>query len=131
MATQHVLSITVKRNKLDNSIDAVAYSSTFAMEDKDTPHIIAHIQHKLDHSLFDCKWVPCSAKFVVIGSLPKGSGTIEVFEISSGKIEKIKVIERQNSFKCGTFGASSDVERRLATGDFKGTLEIWFVTIYF
>ncbi|XP_013170589.1 PREDICTED: WD repeat-containing protein 92 [Papilio xuthus] len=125
MATHHVLSIKVKRNSLDNSLDSVAFSSTYQMEDQDTPQIITHIEHNLDHSLFDCKWVPCSAKFVVIGSLPKGSGTIEIFEISSGEIKKIKVIERPNSFKCGTFGASSDVERRLATGDFKGSLEIW------
>ncbi|XP_063831485.1 dynein axonemal assembly factor 10 [Ostrinia nubilalis] len=95
------------------------------MENQDTPQIITHIEHNLDHSLFDCKWIPCSAKFVVIGSLPKGSGTIEIFEITSGEARKIKEIERPNAFKCGTFGASSDVERRLATGDFKGTMEIW------
>lgn len=95
------------------------------MENQDTPQIITHIENNLNHSLFDCKWIPCSAKFVVIGCLPKGTGTLEVFEISAGETRKIKEIERPNSFKCGTFGASSDVERRLATGDFKGTLEIW------
>ncbi|CAH2983172.1 unnamed protein product [Chilo suppressalis] len=95
------------------------------MEDLDTPQIITHIENNINHSIFDCKWIPCSAKFVVIGGLPKGSGTIEIFEITSGEARKIKDIERPNSFKCGTFGASSDVERRLATGDFKGTLELW------
>ncbi|XP_046971756.1 dynein axonemal assembly factor 10 [Vanessa atalanta] len=95
------------------------------MENGDTPQIITHIEHNLNHCLFDCKWIPCSAKFVVIGSLPKGSGTLEIFEINSGELRKIKEIERPNSFKCGTFGASSDIERKLATGDFKGALEIW------
>lgn len=95
------------------------------MENPDTPQVITHIEKNLDHSLFDCKWVPCSAKFVVIGSLPRGTGTIEFFEINSGDIKKVKELERPNSFKCGTFGASSEVERKLATGDFKGTLEIW------
>lgn len=95
------------------------------MEDFDTPQIITHIEHNINHSIFDCKWIPCSAKFVVIGTYPKGTGTIKVFEINSGEIRQIKEIERPNSFKCGTFGASSDVDRRLATGDFKGTLEIW------
>lgn len=95
------------------------------MENEETPQIITHIETNLDHSLFDCKWIPCSAKFVVIGSIPRGNGTIEIFEIASGETEKVKLIERPNAFKCGTFGASSDVERRLATGDFKGTLEIW------
>ncbi|KAI8425270.1 hypothetical protein MSG28_007055 [Choristoneura fumiferana] len=95
------------------------------MENEETPQIITHIETNLDHSLFDCKWIPCSAKFVVIGSIPRGNGTIEIFEITSGETKKVKLIERPNAFKCGTFGASSDVERRLATGDFKGTLEIW------
>lgn len=100
------------------------------MENQDTPQIITHIEHNLNHCIFDCKWVPCSAKFIVIGSLPKGSGTLEIFEITSGELKKVKEIERPNSFKCGTFGASSDVERRLATGDFNGTLEIWFVSLF-
>lgn len=95
------------------------------MENLDTPQIITHVEHNINHSIFDCKWIPCSAKFVVIGLLPKGSGMLEVYEITSGEVRKIKEIERPNAFKCGTFGASSDVERRLATGDFKGTLEIW------
>lgn len=95
------------------------------MENEDIPQVITHIETNLDHSLFDCKWIPCSAKFVVIGCLPNARGTIEIFEINSGEAKKINTIERPNSFKCGTFGASSDVERRLATGDFKGTLEIW------
>lgn len=101
------------------------------MDNQDTPQIITHIEHNINHCVFDCKWVPCSAKFVVIGSLPKGSGTLEIFEITSGELKKVKEIERPNSFKCGTFGASSDIERRLATGDFKGTLEIWFVFYIF
>lgn len=95
------------------------------MEELDTPQIITHIESNLNHSLFDCKWIPCSAKFVVIGSMPRGTGTIEIYEITAGEAKKMKEIERPNSFKCGTFGASNDVERRLATGDFKGTLEIW------
>lgn len=97
------------------------------MEELETPQIITHIETNLNHSIFDCKWIPCSASFAVIGSLPKGSGTIEIFEIASGEVTKVKEIERPNSFKCGTFGASNEVEPRLATGDFKGTLEIWSV----
>ncbi|KAI5632429.1 WD repeat-containing protein 92 [Phthorimaea operculella] len=95
------------------------------MDDLDTPQIITHVESNLNHSVFDCKWVPCSAKFVVVGCLPRGTGTIELYEITSGEAKKIKEIERPNSFKCATFGASSDVDRKLATGDFKGTLEIW------
>ncbi|KOB70785.1 WD repeat-containing protein 92 [Operophtera brumata] len=69
------------------------------MEELDTPQIITHIEKDLNHSLFDCKWIPCSAKFVVIGSMPRGTGTIEIFEITAGEAKKIKEIERPNSFK--------------------------------
>lgn len=91
----------------------------------DSPQIITHIENNLNHCLFDCKWIPCSAKFVVVGSMPRGTGIIEIFEINSGEAKKIKEFEKSYEFKCCTFGASSDIERRLATGNFKGTLEIW------
>lgn len=35
------------------------------------------------------------------------------------------MVQKPSSFKCGTFGASSVVERRLATGNFGGQLQIW------
>lgn len=34
-------------------------------------------------------------------------------------------MEKPQGFKCGTFGASSLEQRHIATGDFKGKLEIW------
>lgn len=37
-------------------------------------------------------------------------------------------IEKPKGFKCGTFGASTLSERHLATGDFDGSLSIWFVS---
>lgn len=97
------------------------------MVDVDNPQIITHIEHNLNHCLFDCKWLPCSAKFVVVGSMPRGTGTIEIFEITAGEVTKVKELERPQSYKCCTFGASGDLERKLATGDFKGALEIWYV----
>lgn len=33
--------------------------------------------------------------------------------------------ERKAAIKCGTFGASGLLDRRLATGDFEGKLHIW------
>jgi WD repeat-containing protein 92 len=35
--------------------------------------------------------------------------------------------ERKAAIKCGTFGASGLIERRLATGDFEGKLQLWDV----
>lgn len=86
------------------------------------PQIICHIEKSVDYSLFDAKWIPCSAKFVVMGSRPRGTGIIQIYEVSSGELRLIKDIERSGQMKCGTFKASSLRDRHLATGDFKVSL---------
>lgn len=89
------------------------------MEKLEKPQIICHIEKSINYSLFDTKWIPCSAKFVVMGSRPRGSGIIQIYEISSGKLKLVKDIERSQPIKCGTFKASSLKDRYLATGDFQ------------
>lgn len=89
------------------------------MDRLEKPQIISHIEKPVDFSLFDAKWIPCSAKFVVMGSRPRGSGIIQIYEVSSGDLKLVKEIERSNPMKCGTFKASSLRDRYLATGDFK------------
>ena len=48
-----------------------------------------------------------------------------MYELEGSELKVIKEVEKPSSFKCGTFGASSLVERRLATGNFAGQLQIW------
>ena len=50
----------------------------------DKPQIIAHVQKSLNYTLFDCKWIPSSAKFVVLGNHPRGTGALQVYEVSQG-----------------------------------------------
>ncbi|KAH0952386.1 hypothetical protein HN011_009777 [Eciton burchellii] len=95
------------------------------MEKLEKPQIICHIEKSVDFSLFDAKWIPCSAKFVVMGSRPRGTGIIQIYEVSSGELKLVKNIERSNQMKCGTFKASNLRDRYLATGDFKGILNIY------
>nr|XP_034177020.1 WD repeat-containing protein 92 [Osmia lignaria] len=95
------------------------------MEKLEKPQIICHIEKSVNYSLFDTKWIPCSAKFVVMGSRPRGSGIIQIYELSSGELKIIKDIERSQPVKCGTFKASSLKDRYLATGDFQGKLNIY------
>lgn len=83
------------------------------------PQIISHIEKSVDYSLFDAKWIPCSAKFVVMGSKPRGTGIIQIYEISNGELKLVKDISRSNPIKCGTFKSSNLRNRHLATGDFK------------
>lgn len=87
--------------------------------------MIAHIEKSLDYSVFDVKWIPCSAKFVVIGSKPKGTGILQVFELNKGELDKVKELERPKSFKCCSFGASRLRDRQLAIGDFVGNLAVF------
>jgi WD repeat-containing protein 92 len=40
-------------------------------------------------------------------------------------LKLVTELEKKSAFKCGTFGASSIVDRKLATGNFEGALQIW------
>ncbi|KAJ8674293.1 hypothetical protein QAD02_005555 [Eretmocerus hayati] len=95
------------------------------MEKLAKPVIVSHIEKSVDYTLFDSKWVPCSAKFVTMGSRPRDTGVIQIHEVSSGELKLVKTIERPQSIKCGTFKASNLRDRFLATGDFKGKLHIY------
>ena len=44
----------------------------------DKPQIYVHIQKSLPYNSFDVKWLPKSAKVVVIGNHPKGTGALQV-----------------------------------------------------
>lgn len=89
------------------------------------PQIILHIQKTVNYTLFDVKWIPCSAKFVSLGNFARGTGAFQVYEVSHGEVKTVLDVEKSNSFKCGTFGASSLQNRHFATGDFEGKLQIW------
>jgi hypothetical protein len=58
----------------------------------DKPQIIIHAEKSLNYTPFDVKWVPCSARFVVVGQKPRGTGSIEVYEIEPGDIKKISEV---------------------------------------
>jgi WD40 repeat protein len=87
--------------------------------------IITHITHSLPFTPFDVKWIPCSAKFVVVGQLPRGTGSLSVYQLTAQSIELISESEKPTAFKCGTFGASTLASRQFITGDFDGKLQAW------
>lgn len=88
------------------------------------PQIICHAEKSVNYSLFDGKWIPCSAKFIVLGSQPNGKGIIQIYEICKGELKLVNEFGKKSSFKCGTFGASNLRDRHLATGDFDGKLQV-------
>ncbi|CAL8086672.1 unnamed protein product [Calicophoron daubneyi] len=91
----------------------------------DKPQIIGHIQKSVDFTLFDCAWIPVSTKFIVVGSKPKGTGALQIYDVTAEDIKLLSESEKTASFKCCTFGASRLPQRHLATGAFNGRLAIW------
>lgn len=117
------------------------------MDKYDSVSIFTYAEKQVDYNLFESLWIPCSAKFVTLGATSTSAGIIQVYELSDGKIKLLKEVSNKfayctyiiyfanyvdvlqkkhdKSIKCGTFGASSIVNRHLATGDFCGNLDIW------
>ena len=89
------------------------------------PQIVEHVHKALPLTVYETKWVPCSARFIVLGSPARQSGMIQIYNLVKGDAELVGELERPKSFKCGTFGHSALAERQLATGDFAGELAIW------
>ncbi|CAF1171972.1 unnamed protein product [Rotaria sordida] len=92
----------------------------------DKPQIILHSQKSVNYTVFDVKWIPTSAKFISLGNHARGTGALDIFEITHGDIALISQYEKPSAFKCGTFGASPTREKRhLATGNFDGYIQVW------
>jgi WD repeat-containing protein 92 len=89
------------------------------------PQIIEHIQHSLPLTIYDTKWIPSSARFVLLGNHARGTGAMHIYALEHGKLKVIKECEKKDPFKCGSFGASTVEERHFATGDFGGRMSIW------
>jgi len=95
------------------------------MDTSDAPQIIEHVRETLNFTPFETKWVPQSAKFVLLGQHPRATGALRICELRGGKCEKLAEVEKPKGFKCATFAASSIEERHLTTGDYAGKLQIW------
>ncbi|KAJ3112854.1 WD repeat-containing protein 92 [Phlyctochytrium bullatum] len=95
------------------------------LKNLDKPNILVLVQKSLNYTPYDIKWIPLSARFVVIGQYARGTGSIEIYELNEGKAELTKEAEKAHAFKCGTFGASSVRSRNLAVGDFSGLLSVF------
>lgn len=60
------------------------------MGEMDKPKIIEHVHKPLDFTLFDARWIPCSAKFVVLGNYARGTGALQIYEVSKGSVNLMK-----------------------------------------
>lgn len=88
------------------------------------PQIVEHITHSVDYSVFDVKWVPNTAKFVIIGAKSTGAGILQVMEMNENNLDVVATIERNKSLKCCSFGASGIGSKNVAIGDFIGSFSV-------
>eukprot|EP00055_Hartaetosiga_balthica_P005719 m.17213 g.17213 ORF g.17213 m.17213 type:complete len:353 (-) comp4743_c0_seq1:244-1302(-) len=91
----------------------------------DKPQILEHIHHSVNYTLFDSLWVPSSARCVILGQHARGTGALEIFNMSKQKLDRVSSVSKKSGFKCGTFNHSTVEERQLATGSFDGSLNTW------
>ncbi|KAA0203595.1 hypothetical protein HAZT_HAZT002653 [Hyalella azteca] len=94
------------------------------MGNGDKTQMLVHIEKNLDYQSFDVRWIPNSARLVVLGSNTDATGCIEIMEMSSGKLDSLCKTKYPYAVKCGTFRASSTAARQLAFGDFHGHLQV-------
>ena len=57
------------------------------MDNQKNPQIMTHVHKSVNYTLFDAKFVPRSARFVCLGSYPKGTGAIQVYEITHKELQ--------------------------------------------
>ncbi|KAI8612714.1 WD40-repeat-containing domain protein [Chytriomyces sp. MP71] len=89
------------------------------------PQIITLETKSLDYTPYDVKWVPASARFVVLGQHARGTGALAIYELEQGKAKLLKSSEKPHALKCATFGASTLQDRHVATGDFEGNMRVF------
>lgn len=73
----------------------------------DKPYVLCHIEKAVDFTVYDTKWVPCSAKCVALGTKTTGNGILRMFEVNGGQLETVRDYEYKSTLKSGSFGASS------------------------
>lgn len=63
----------------------------------DKPQIILHSQKSVNYTVFDVKWIPTSAKFLSLGNHARGTGALDIFEITHGDITLVSQVSRTRS----------------------------------
>jgi len=65
------------------------YKRYVSMEHLEKPQIIIHSEKSLNYTVFGVRWMPSSAKIVVLGSHPRDTGALQVYELSKGQLNLI------------------------------------------
>ncbi len=81
--------------KSDEPVDK-GYKSN-PKEFEEVPQIVEHLSKSVNFTPFDTRWVPCSAKFVLLGINPRGTGAFKIYEMNHGSLDLIAEVWRSSS----------------------------------
>eukprot|EP00466_Bigelowiella_natans_P006553 jgi/Bigna1/88146/estExt_fgenesh1_pg.C_280172 len=95
------------------------------MDATNAPQLIEYANKGVNFTPFTTRWIPCSPRFVCLGTNPRNKGAMGIYELKKGELKETTMVTTPAGLKCGTFGASFFEKRQLATGDYAGKLNIW------
>lgn len=90
----------------------------------DRPYFLCHLEKPVDFTIFDTKWLPCSAKCIALGRKSNGNGILKMFELNDGGLDDVQEYNFKSSLKSCSFGASSIRKRHVAVVTFDGQLQV-------
>lgn len=92
------------------------------MDSTEAPQILEHANKTLNFTPFDVRWIPASARFVLLGQSPGAKGIFKVMQLEKGDLKEFANFDKEFGIKDATFKASSIAMRDVACVDFKGRL---------
>jgi len=90
------------------------------MDTTNAPQIIQHHNKSLSLTPYDCKWIPGTARFVLLGQTPRMEGHLEVFQLTQNELKSLHTWVYGKGFKSGTFGACPVGESKIAIAEMHG-----------
>jgi hypothetical protein len=60
-----------------------------AMLTSEAPAFIEHAQQSVTFTPYDCRWIPSSPMFVVLGSNPRGTGVINIYQLTPSETKLV------------------------------------------
>ncbi|NWI58686.1 WDR92 protein, partial [Calyptomena viridis] len=79
------------------------------------PQVVSHVQRSLSYTVFDCRWVPRSARLLCLGSAARGTGVVQLYELRGARLELLREVSRacKPSEKCHIMCSFSFLPRNL------------------
>ncbi|ESS30349.1 putative WD repeat-containing protein 92 [Toxoplasma gondii GAB2-2007-GAL-DOM2] len=96
------------------------------MDTKDAPQLIEHIHHSVAYTPFVTRWVPQTAKLLILGETPRGTGMLSLCSLEESSLSIVtKNEEQRSSFKSAVTYKSRSGATCIAAGHLDGSMTLW------